>query len=56
MDPIIELDMLGRDFDIHCMREAFKISREFLRLSSLAQLVVGPYGGLFCMKGSWSAF
>jgi hypothetical protein len=34
--------MLGTDFDIYCMHKTVKIS---LRLPSLAQLVVGPYGG-----------
>jgi choline dehydrogenase len=46
VQPVIDLNMLSTDFDIFCMREAVKISREFLRLPSLAQFVVGPYGGL----------
>ncbi|ETW79570.1 aryl-alcohol oxidase 2 [Heterobasidion irregulare TC 32-1] len=48
--PAIDLNLLTTEFDMFCMKEAVKMSREFLTAPSLVNFVQGPFGGLADIK------
>jgi len=49
VQPEIDVNLLATNYDIYCMKEAAKISHEFLKAPSLAGFVLRPFGG-------WSIF